>query len=403
MSRINSDDLVLGMLVGIFVSLLLKGLGNIILESIIDWIQKKIGTKISEIAMETLPVLSGLVLLYLVTCVKVSTFNPLASLLKLFSRGHSFINFYRVFLTSIGFMCYIFLCRSLLPRLLENIRFLFYRCIRKSPKTETFFLTNSISYAVLITPVIIIGLTHLVTNLKKYYDIKALLIPIRPYVLESFKAIKGTILVVPETNYVNLLGFSFYNVAEMVGMTLICLLVLIIIISVFSILYKLCALFTKNEENAGLLFGTIVFMPPIVALIIAILSNEVGIFIVGIFCIILFISFIVATIIRCLGEAVAYGVSSGLQAAGVSKSVSDVVGTVSGGIVAGAVLNTAANTVKDTINPQQGNQNHVNTYNPGTNPEMIHVDGYYRHDGTYVHGHQRTKPNNITGDNLSSK
>lgn len=39
---------------------------------------------------------------------------------------------------------------------------------------------------------------------------------------------------------------------------------------------------------------------------------------------------------------------------------------------------------------------------PDTNPDLVHVDGYYRQDGTYVHSHVRTSPNNVTGDNISS-
>lgn len=33
----------------------------------------------------------------------------------------------------------------------------------------------------------------------------------------------------------------------------------------------------------------------------------------------------------------------------------------------------------------------------------VHVNGYYRHDGTYVHSHERSDPNGTTSDNWSHK
>ena len=40
---------------------------------------------------------------------------------------------------------------------------------------------------------------------------------------------------------------------------------------------------------------------------------------------------------------------------------------------------------------------------PSVNPCRVSVSGYYRKDGTYVRGHQRTCPNSTTADNLGSR
>jgi hypothetical protein len=42
-------------------------------------------------------------------------------------------------------------------------------------------------------------------------------------------------------------------------------------------------------------------------------------------------------------------------------------------------------------------------YNNSINTNSVHVNGYYRKDGTYVNGHYRSSPNSSFGDNWSTK
>lgn len=41
------------------------------------------------------------------------------------------------------------------------------------------------------------------------------------------------------------------------------------------------------------------------------------------------------------------------------------------------------------------------THDHPINPHLIHIDGYFRHDGTYVNGHVRTMPDGIEENNIS--
>ena len=38
---------------------------------------------------------------------------------------------------------------------------------------------------------------------------------------------------------------------------------------------------------------------------------------------------------------------------------------------------------------------------PGVNPHLVHVQGYFRSDGTFVHDHLRTMPDGIEENNIS--
>lgn len=402
----SSEGIVFGLFVSFFLCTYFLIFGLDFINSVLESIEKKFNIKFnieyddSQFYNETVTTLFGIFMLCLITCIKGSAvYDLLAWCLDNSYRGESLDNCCTTILVSFVSMCYIFICTFLVPSLLENIRFLFYKCIRKEPKRKHFFLKNSITCAVLLTPIILIGFDIIVI----YFSFLA---PIKPYVLEATKTIKSTIFVIPGTSHVNLLGFAFYSVQRTVVKILLLAMIFLTIISPLIILYKLCKLVTKNEDDANELFGSILsilFILPIVAIFIAMLSSKASLFIIGIFGIIAIISFIAATIFKGVGETVAYGVSSGLQAAGVSKSTSNAVGAVAGGVVAGALLKTTVNTVKDTISSQPSGSNQVDTSDLGINPDQIHVNGYYRRDGTYVHGHQRTKPNGIIGDNISSK
>ncbi|MGG6269580.1 hypothetical protein ACQ4M3_36500 [Leptolyngbya sp. AN03gr2] len=37
------------------------------------------------------------------------------------------------------------------------------------------------------------------------------------------------------------------------------------------------------------------------------------------------------------------------------------------------------------------------------NPDRVMIEGYYRHDGTYVRGHERTVPNHTKADNINCR
>lgn len=173
---------------------------------------------------------------------------------------------------------------------------------------------------------------------------------------------------------------------------------------------SLCVFFMFVFAFIGMIgdgFGTIVFWlifgPLFVALVYS--AGPVLLCIACILGAVFSLAFIFGKIVEGIGREVGEITSGVLQEVGVSKSTSDAIGGVAGGFAAGAIVKGAVDTVQNTYSDAVNSTSYANNsanYVPDGNPDLVHVDGYYRHDGTYVHSHVRTSPNDNIGDNISA-
>ena len=110
---------------------------------------------------------------------------------------------------------------------------------------------------------------------------------------------------------------------------------------------------------------------------------------------------------KSIGRGIGSATSYTLKKAGVNKKAADVIGAVAGGVVVGSVARAAVNNISDTTDAIHTSGNHSSidpndSFGGSVNPNQIYVDSYYRNDGTFVEGHQRTVPNDTIKDNISS-
>lgn len=114
-------------------------------------------------------------------------------------------------------------------------------------------------------------------------------------------------------------------------------------------------------------------------------------------------------LMKSAAQEIGGGLSHELQELGVKRSTADAIGYTAAGVAVGVAAKAAINgavdavhsTYSDAVNSTSYANNSTN-YVPDGNPDLVHVDGYYRQDGTYVHSHVRTSPNNNVGDNISA-
>ena len=112
--------------------------------------------------------------------------------------------------------------------------------------------------------------------------------------------------------------------------------------------------------------------------------------------------------VRFLARGVAGATSSALEGLGVSKDTARTVGCIVGGVTAGMIAREVVTDVCDLANDtvamahDTGNYYTQNDPLQPINPNQNYIDGYYRQDGTFVHGHMRTMPNATIGDNISA-
>lgn len=112
---------------------------------------------------------------------------------------------------------------------------------------------------------------------------------------------------------------------------------------------------------------------------------------------------LIPTILKGIACIIAEGTSEILQDYGVSKDTADGIGTLTGGLAVGCMVGFTVNTASNAVNNAVNNSTIGYLNQPtGVNPNQTYVNGYYRTDGTYVHGHNRTYPDGILSNNIRS-